>query len=361
MVQNQVRPILPAVDLETKTVLKRAVLATRSLAELKGKTKTIPNESILISTLTLQEAKDSSAVENIITTHDELYKATLFSDYIGNPAAKEVANYALALYTGFNLVKEHEILTINHILKIQEILEGNKAGFRKLPGTTIKNMSTGKVVYTPPQDHQEITSLMTELIGVVNDDELCDYDPLIKMAIIHFQFESIHPFYDGNGRTGRIINILYLVIKRLLDIPVLYLSRYIIQNKPEYYSLLQSVRDTGNWEPWLLFMLNAVHHTSLETIRIIDAIGSIMQDYKHRIRQSFPNIYSQDLINNLFKCPYTKIASLQKDLNVSRLTATRYLSELTKAGFLEKYKISRNNYYVNPPLLNLLSNESEQV
>ena len=359
MDQDQVRPIIPVGDLETKAILKKAILANRSLAELKGKTKTIPNESILISTLTLQEAKDSSAVENIITTHDELYKAALFSDFLGNPAAKEVTNYAHALNIGFELVKKQGILTNNHILKIQEIIEENKAGFRKLPGTTIKNTSTGKVIYTPPQGHQEIVSLMVELVQLMNNDDLCDFDPLVKMAIIHFQFESIHPFYDGNGRTGRIINILYLVIKRLLDIPVLYLSRYIIQNKQEYYSLLQSVRDSGNWEPWLLFMLDAVEQTSNQTIQIIDSISGIMQGYKHRIRKQCPGIYSQDLINNLFKYPYTKIASLQADLKVSRLTATKYLNELSEAGFVEKYKIGKNNYYVNSPLFHLLESNSQ--
>lgn len=340
-------------ELESRSVLKRLAPAHRYLAELKGMAATIPNEQILIDTLALQEAKDSSEIENVITTHDDLYKADLFADYIKNPAAKEVSRYATALKTAFEQVRRDRLLTVNRIIEIHQVLEQNEAGIRKLPGTALRNERTGETVYTPPQDHEEIVQLMNNLEQFINNDALCDVDPLIKMAVIHHQFESIHPFYDGNGRTGRIINILYLVAKGLLDIPVLYLSRYIIGNKADYYRLLQSTRDSGDWEPWILYMLEGVELTSRQTIWIIQQIKEIMMGYKHRIREELPKIYSQDLLNNLFRHPYTKIESVQNDLRVSRLTAVKYLELLTEKGFIEKHKIGRYNYYVNRPLMSI--------
>jgi len=352
--------LLPVdLDLESRIVLKKTALAHRYLAELKGMAATIPNESILISTLTLQEAKDSSEIENIITTHDDLYKFTLFADFIKNPAAKEVGNYAAALQKGFVQVRESRLLTVNHILEIHKELEQNDAGIRKLPGTELKNEQTGATIYTPPQEYDEIVRLLSNLEKFINDETLTDLDPLVKMAIIHYQFESIHPFYDGNGRTGRIINILYLVANGLLDIPILYLSRYIIRNKAEYYRLLQHVRDTGEWEQWILYMLTGVESTARQTIWIIRSIKEIMMEYKHRIRQELPKIYSQDLLNNLFRHPYTKIEYLQNDLRVSRITATKYLAQLTDLGLLSKSKIGRYNYYINQPLMALFRNIPE--
>ena len=346
-------PLLPPkINLETISILKKASQAHRYLAELKGISKTIPNQAILINTLVLQEAKDSSAIENIITTHDDLFKEELFSDFITNAATKEVHNYTIALKKGFDLVKNSELLTNNHILRIQAELEKNHAGFRKLPGTELKNDRTGETIYTPPQNQQEILNLMSNLEKYINDDSISVLDPLIKMAIIHFQFESIHPFYDGNGRCGRIINILYLVVKKLLDIPVLYLSRYIIQNKNSYYNLLQKVRDENAWEDWIMYMLDGVKKTSIQTISIIQEMHKIMLDYKHRIRKLF-KFYSQDLLNNLFYHPYTKIEFLKRDIGVTRLTATKYLDILTDHGFLKKEKIGKNNYYINEPLFKL--------
>ncbi len=348
-----VQPLPIAAELETRAVLKKTATAHRYLAELKGMAATIPNETILISTLTLQEAKDSSEIENIITTHDDLYKSTLFADYIKSPAAKEVGHYAVALQKGFALVKEKQLLTVNHILEIHRELEQNDAGVRKLPGTELKNEQTGATVYTPPQNHDEIIRLLTNLEQFINDDDMTDLDPLVKMAVIHYQFESIHPFYDGNGRTGRIINILYLVAQGLLDIPVLYLSRYIIRHKSEYYQLLQKVRQNDDWEEWLLYMLHGIETTARQTIWIIKTIKEIMMEYKYRIREELPKIYSQDLLNNLFQHPYTKIACLQEDLQVSRLTAAKYLDQLTDHGLLKKSKIGRYNYYINKPLMDL--------
>ncbi len=233
-------------------------------------------------------------------------------------------------------------------------MEGNGAGFRKLPGTELKNERTGKVIYTPPQNQATIIKLMSNLEHFINDDRLSDADPLVKMAIIHYQFESIHPFYDGNGRTGRIINILYLVLKNLLNIPVLYLSRYIIENKSDYYRLLQAVRDKNEWAEWVLYMIKAVEITSRQTILIVKGIKELMADYKKIICKEV-SFYSQELLNNLFRYPYTKIEFVTNDLQINRKTALKYLDELTKIGLLTKHKIWRTNYYINEALFVLLS------
>ncbi len=352
-------PDLPLkLDIETKAVLRRASLAHRKLAELKGVALTIPNENILINTLILQEAKDSSAVENIVTTHDELYRANLDIHYHAiSSATKEVLNYAEALKRGFEVVRKNKILTNNHIRSIQEVLEKNKAGFRTAPGTTLKNRK-GDIVYTPPQDKAEILRLMSNLENYINKDELSDLDPLVKMAVIHHQFESIHPFYDGNGRTGRILNILYLVIKELLDIPILYLSRYFIMYKADYYRLLQQVRDTGDWENWILFVLKGIEETAGQTIELVKEIGKLMQEYKYKIKEVLGKSYSHEFINNLFSHPYTKIQYVMDEVDVVRLTATSYLNQLVDEGLLEKIKVGRTNYYLNPPLIKLLMKNS---
>lgn len=354
--------LLPPENLEeTKPVLKKLASAHRYLAELKGIAASIPNQSILINTLALQEAKDSSAIENIITTHDAMYKAQLFSDAVNDAAAKEVSLYAEALKHGFDLAHRNQLLTINHVVEIQQFLEQNDAGIRRIPGTALVNPADNTVVYTPPQDYQTIMRLMDNLMEYINHPAMHDVDPLTKMAVIHYQFESIHPFYDGNGRTGRILNLLYLVLEDLLTLPILYLSRYIIQHKGEYYRLLQNVREKDEWEPWLLYMLEAVDQTSQRTIELVNGINTLMMDYKHRIRSLHPKIYSQDLINNLFRHPYTKIEFLMQDINISRYTSARYLDQLAEDGFLAKEKIGRSNFYINLPLFNLLKGESETI
>ncbi|PHS26755.1 MAG: addiction module protein [Methylophaga sp.] len=351
-----VLPFLPpAIELETKPVLRKLTKAHRYLAELKGVVGTIPNEGILINTLTLQEAKDSSEIENIITTHDELYKSALFEDVIHNLSAKEVRRYATALRAGFAEVRKTGLITTNLIVSLYQELEQNDGGIRRQSGTTLQNDKTGEIIYTPPQSYDEIVALMTNLEQFINDGSMLDVDPLVKMAIIHHQFESIHPFYDGNGRAGRIINILYLVAQGLLDIPILYLSGYIIQTKQDYYRLLQDVRDSGSWQEWLIYILDGIEVTSRNTIRLVTDIKDLMQDYKHRIRVELPKIYSQELLNNLFSHPYTKIEYMQHDLNVSRLTAGKYLSQLTEQGFVKKQKIGRYNYYINEPLFKLFT------
>lgn len=359
-------PTLPlSYDLETKEILKQLNQANRRLAELKGVALTILNENILISTLTLQEAKDSSEVENIVTTQDDLYQsaAASLSELAVNAATKEVLNYREALEHGFRLVKNKGILTSSVIKEIQRLLEHNSAGFRSVPGTALKR-TDGVVIYTPPQDKQTIMELMYNLERFINDDSLNDIDPLIKLAIIHHQFESIHPFYDGNGRTGRIICVLYLVLTGRLDLPILYLSRYITHNKGEYYRLIQAIRDKNNnnaseWEAWILFMLKGIEETAIETTRLVKGISKLMADFKSILKPKFGKLYRHELLNNLFFHPYTKVEFLEKELGISRPTATRYLNGLVETGVIDKIKIGRTHYYMNIPLMQLFMNVSD--
>lgn len=352
-------PTLPlGFDFESKAVLKQLSKSSRSLAELKGVAQKIPNENILLSSLVLQEALDSSAVENIVTTSDELYQADLdMKGKVANAATKEVLNYREAMQLGFNLVRTNKLLTLKEIKAIQQVLEKNSAGFRTVPGTMLKS-SRGDIVYTPPQSGHAVEELMANLEKYINIPELHDVDPLIKMAVIHHQFESIHPFYDGNGRTGRIIAILYLVVNDLLDLPILYLSRYITHNKSEYYRLIQQVMDLepdneAAWEEWILFVLKGVEETAQETIRLVKGISALMTRYKDILRPLFGNRYKHELINNLFFHPYTKIEFLEKDMMVNRVTAAKYLDMIVDAGLLEKVKMGRSNYYINSALMGL--------
>lgn len=353
-------PLLPlSYDLETKAILKQLNNANRRLAELKGVAMTIPNENILVSTLTLQEAKDSSEVENIVTTQDDLYKnaSELYSDYAINAATKEVLNYREALQHGFRLVKEKGVLTSSVIREIQKLLEHNSAGFRSIPGTTLKS-SDGKTVYTPPQDRTEILNYMDNLESFINNDDISELDPLIKLAIIHHQFESIHPFYDGNGRTGRIICVLFLVLTGRLDLPILYLSRYITHNKKKYYELIQDIRDKNSdnadeWEAWILFILKGIEETAIETTRLVKGISKLMADFKSVLRPKFGKQYRHELLNNLFIHPYTKVEFLEKELMISRVTAQRYLNLLMETGLIDRVKIGKAYYYINVPLMNL--------
>lgn len=354
------RTMLPLnIDLETKSVLRMVNAANKKLAELKGLEQLIPNEEILIQTLTLQEARESSSIENIVTTQDELYRADL--DLKGSAVSastKEVMRYRIALREGFNLVRKNKLLTNNIILDIQQALEENRAGFRKVPGTVLKNQA-GEVIYTPPQDGAVVERLMQNLESYINTPEMQDLDPLIKLAVIHYQFETIHPFYDGNGRTGRILCVLYLIVNDLLDLPILYLSRYITRNKQEYYRLLQGIRESANapeqWEQWVLYILRGIEETAGETIRLIKDIDQLMKDYKRRLREKLKSAYSHDLLNCLFYSPYTKVEHVSSRLNVSRPTATKYLDTITELGLLTKTKIWRQNYYINTSLVAILA------
>lgn len=339
-------------DFNNPKIIKKLIEAHKALAELKWTAKLIPNENILINSLALQEAKDSSEIENIITTHDELYISSIDKNYFSKET-KEVQNYKNALINGFQLVKENKLLLIRHILEIQETLENNSAWIRTQAGTVLKNDKTWKIIYTPPQTKDEIEKLLKNLEDYINSD-LDQNDPLIKMAIIHHQFESIHPFYDGNGRTWRIINILFLVLNNLLDLPILYLSWYIIKHKSDYYRLLQEARTKWNWDEWILYILEAVEKTSLETIYKINGINALIKKSKIEIREKLPKIYSKDLIEILFSHPYTKIEFLVEWMLISRQRASRYLDELVENWFLEVIQIKNSKYFINLELFELL-------
>ena len=339
---------------ETQKVLKKAIQANRALAKLNGVAQIIPNSQILINSLALREAKDSSGIENIITTHDELFRAGIDINSVTNET-KEVEHYRQALLKGYSLVTEHNLLLKRDIIAIQKELEQNDAGVRRQSGTVLRNMATGEVVFEPPQDYEVIQELLTNLEKYINEPN--DIDPLVNMAIIHYQFESIHPFYDGNGRTGRIVNILYLILKELLDLPILYLSSYIIQNKADYYRLLQEVRTKDNWEEWILYMLDGVEQTALETIELVNGIYTLMDKTKLEIQEKLPKIYSKDLVEILFMHPYTKIEFLVNGLGIARQTASIYLNELESIGILYKMKIGRSNFFINKELFDMLKKE----
>lgn len=342
-------------EIETKAVLKKIVSANKALAELKGVAMSIPNQNILINSLSLQEAKDSSEIENIVTTHDELYRAEAGSSNISK-SAKEVQRYKEALYTGFDFIKENKLLLKKHIVKIQQILEDNEAGIRTQSGTVLKNERSGEIVHKPPQNHDDIQNLMDNLEQYINTNELDDFDVLTKMAIIHYQFESIHPFYDGNGRTGRIVNILYLILNNLLDFPILYLSSYIISTKSDYYKLLGKVRNEDAWIEWVMYILEGVETTAMNSIKLINEINFLMFKTKEKFTEKLPKIYSKDLLETLFSKPYIKTSFLVDELEVTRKTASSYLREIEKIGILESIKVGRNVYFINKELFALLKN-----
>jgi Fic family protein len=353
-------PLPPEIHLETTKILKKLIEARSNLAQLKGISQAIPNQKVLVNTLSLQEAKDSSEIENIITTYDEMFAGEdTNACETFTPAAKEVRHYSEALQTGYTALRQRGFISRNDVLSIQETLEQNQAGFRKLPGTALVNDRTKEVVYSPP-DPQYIDNLMDNFLFIFNDASHWEIDPLIKMAALHYQFESIHPFYDGNGRTGRILNVLYLVKEGLLDFPVLYLSRFINVNKSTYYTLLQAVRDENTWEDWILFILEGIARMALTSCRMIEQIRDAMNSYKQQIRTKYPKFYSQDLINNLFFFPYTKISFLEKDLGTSYQTARKYLELLTNDGLLEKKTIWRTSYYINKSLMEILYNAERE-
>jgi len=352
---NELPLLPPNTDFETKRILKMAIKANKELARLKGYCSLLPNDSILLSAIILKEATASSEIENIITTQDELYKALLSKDKKTDQQTKEVLNYRSAVWIGYNEIKKKGIIALSTILKIQEELEGNNAGIRKMPGTSLMNDSTGHVIYTPPDNEPKIYNLLTNLEEFINNDDEIDY--VIKMAIIHYQFETIHPFYDGNGRTGRIINVLYLVLKGLLDSPILYLSSYIIKNKAQYYKLLQEVRTKNNWEEWIIYILKAVEETAKDTLRIIESIIDLMNETLKYSRINLPNtIYSKELIELIFMQPYTKISYLVEAGIGERRTASKYLKALEAIGVLKSFKMGKEIVFVNSKLFQLLRN-----
>ena len=341
-------------ELTTNRSLGAAVSASRSLAEVKGRAGIIPNQDILIDTVALQEAKASSEIEQIVTTQDELFKAELFPSADKSGSAKEVERYRSVLKMGFARLRERNF-TISHdvLIALNGHLLNYSAAFRDGTRTTIRNVATGEVAHTPPQTRNEVITLMDELEVYINNDTHEHPNPLIKMAVIHHRFENIHPFPDGNGRIGRILNVLYLTKTGLLDLPILYLSREINQTRSKYYNLLRKVESTGEWEDWIIYMLGVVEKSSIRTIKMIDGIQELMFEFKHRIRNDHRRIYSQDLLSSLFKHPYTKIEFVQRDLKINRQTASKYLDILAKAGLLVQHRYGIRKYYVNERLIEL--------
>ncbi len=358
-------PDLPpaGISFQTTEVLSALIDAHRYLAELKGCADSIPNQAILINTLVLQEAKASSEVESYVTTQDELFQADLHIAEWISPAAKEVARYREAVMHGFKRMRDQQgILSNATLIELFQLLKGSHEGFRQHGGTVLKNEKTGNVVFVPPQDGAQVQQYMRKLELFINDDEVSQLDSIIKMAIIHHQFESIHPFNDGNGRIGRILCVLYLVHEGLLNAPILYLSRYINQHKSDYYRLLQAVRDTADdrpantqaWHDWVIYMLKGVAQTARQTVVTVNAVRSLMANAKQQMRTKAPKIYSQDLLNNLFRHPYTRIEFVQRDLQITRQTASRYLRELVAAGLLSEHSQGKHLYFINESLVQLL-------
>ncbi len=341
-------PPIDKSDLSPK--LWEAVTEARAaIAEMKGVASTIPNQRVLLETLVMQEAKGSSEIENIITTMEEIYRPELER----TPEAKEVRRYVEAMEAGMEMTKPG-FISINMMVRIQQVLRNTSEEVRRIPGTVLKNEATGEVVHRPPQDHKEIMDLLDNLEAYINGTIEHDVDPLIKMAISHYQFEAIHPFHDGNGRTGRIINLLYLMQEGVLDLPILYMSRYINRNKSKYYEYLRKVDKEENWEDWIQFMLNAARYTALETIDSIKRIKEAMRHFKLEMRREMPTDYSQDLINHLFLWPYTTQSALARAFNIDRRTADRILGDLEELGLLQVKKMGRNKYYINRQLLSIL-------
>lgn len=352
-------PLLPPGDIETPRVLKSAIAAHRVLAELKGRADVIPNQSILINSIILQEARASSEIENIITTNDRLFEAFTASDQDYDPHTKEVLRYREALWMGYSKLVDHSLLTTDLFIDIVQTIKQNQESIRQDSGTVIANPNTKKIIYTPPEGEPIIRELLSNLEKYINDDA-SDVDLLIKMAVIHYQFEAIHPFSDGNGRTGRIINILYLVQKELLNLPILYLSDYIIARKSDYYSKLREVTEKGAWESWILFMLDAIKETAADTMNKIEFIKQLLADTIDEARQKLPSrVYSKELIELLFVQPYCKVKLLVDNGIAQRQTAAEYLKELEKIGILKGKQVGRENLYLNVRLYNLLSGDKK--
>lgn len=351
---NDLPPLPPRVDVETKTILKQTIAARSALAELKGLGTTIPNQALLVDSLILQEARASSEIENIITTSDALFRAFTAKTKQIDPAIKEVLRYREALWKGYMALKKRPILSTNLFAELVQTIKEHTGGIRRLPGTTIANAATGKVLYTPPEGETLIRDHLKHLEEFIHARN--DMDPLVKLALIHYQFEAIHPFPDGNGRTGRIINILFLIQQGLLDLPVLYLSKAIIERKNDYYRLLRQVTEKDAWEPWILFMLKAVEETAVFTRERILAIRTLMNETMETGRKKLPaRVYSKELIEAIFRQPYTKGQFLVDTGIAQRKTAAEYLRALEKAGIMKSTKLGRETLYLNTGLYDLLS------
>jgi len=349
---NQLPQLPPKVDLENKEILKKTIAASRALSELKGAITNLPNPTLFIDTINLQEAQASSEIENIITTQDELFKSSVAEKNIENPAIKEVLHYKEALWFGFEQLNKRPILSTNLFISLVQIIKKNTAGIRNNPGTQLQNPNTGKIIYTPPEGEDRIRKKLKNLEEFIHKSD--SLDPLIKMSLIHYQFEAIHPFFDGNGRTGRIIILLYLKLSGLLELPALYISKYIIENKNEYYISLRKVTEKGEWTKWIIFMLDMIETTAKADRNRIKYIEHLINQTSIEIMNKLPRIYSKDLIEILFRLPYTKRSVLVKAGIGSLKTTGNYLAELEKKGFLKSEVVGKEKLYLNHKLLEVL-------
>ncbi|MEN8135919.1 MAG: Helicase associated domain protein [Thermodesulfobacteriota bacterium] len=352
-------PLLPPdVELESKAVLKKAIAANRQLAELKGLANTIPNQNILINSITLQEARSSSEIENVVTTNDKLFEAFSLDSENVDSATKEVLRYREALWEGYQLLQERHVLSTNLFIRVCNIIKQNQAGVRNTPGTKIANQKTGEIIYTPPSMKTVIQDKLKNLETYIHDDD-DGIDILIKLAVVHYQFEAIHPFSDGNGRTGRIINVLFLVFKGVLDLPILFLSQYIIANKGKYYKYLRQVTEKNQWENWILFILDGIEQTARATRDKIIQINDLFETTLVYAKQKLPNyMYSKELVEQLFEQPYCKVKFLVANDIAQRQQASKYLQALENVGILKQKKVGREKLYLNTKLFELLSNTS---
>ncbi|MBP5993620.1 MAG: Fic family protein [Candidatus Moranbacteria bacterium] len=346
-------PLLPPLkELETAAILKKAIGARAALAALDASNKRLPNESLLANAVILQEAKLSSEIENIVTTNDELYQS-LALESVTDPNLKEVISYPKALWYGYGFIRENGFISARVLIEMMQAIKQTDGGIRKIPGTKIANPATGEIVYTPPEGEAVILEKLKNLEQYINDQK-DGIDPLVKMAVLHYQFESIHPFHDGNGRTGRILNILFLVLTGLLEHPILYLSKYILENKSDYYVKLRGVTEREEWESWILYMLDAVEQTAKYTEQKIHDICSLMESTEQMIKEKAPNIYSKELVNTLFQLPYSKRKFLVDAGIVKEKTAGKYLVELERIGLLKSEKIGRERLYFHRAFFDLL-------
>jgi Fic family protein len=349
---NNLSDLPPNVDIETKAILKKVISASRALSELKGSITNLPNPYLFIDTINLQEAQASSEIENIVTTQDALFQASIADKKIENEATKEVIHYKDALWYAVEQIKEKPILNTNLFISIMQIIKENQSGIRSLPGTQLKNPKTDEVIYTPPEGENIIRDKLKTLEEFINIED--DIDPLVKLALIHYQFEAIHPFYDGNGRTGRIILLLYLKISGLMDLPALYLSNYILKNKNEYYINLRNITENGNWETWILYILDMIEVSAQNGRNRIEKIEALMKKMGEEIQKELPKVYSKDLLEILFRLPYVKRNFLEKAGLGNIKTSGNYLKNLEEKGFLKSVIVGKEKLYVNFTLMEIL-------
>ncbi len=358
---NDLPQLPPIADIESKAILKKCVTAQAALAELKQAGGLIPNQAVLINTIPILEARDSSEIENIVTTTDELFQfaeqqGDLFNS-TADPATKEALRYRTALYQGYQALENRPLCTATAV-EICTTIKGINMDIRRVPGTALANDATGNTIYTPPEEETRLRELMANWERFIHNHP--DIEPLVRMAVCHYQFEAIHPFTDGNGRTGRVINLLFLIEQGLLEIPVLYLSRYIIQNKTAYYQYLLDVTTDQQWEQWILYILDAVEKTSIWTRDKIVAIRQLMEHTADYVREKLPSIYSRELVELIFVQPYCRIANLVDADIAKRQTASVYLKQLCEAGVLEEVKAGREKLFIHPRLMRLLTQDSNE-